>query len=190
MIYTDTFEAIVVIIVCVSIVRMLAQGVFFSFKFNQPFYKGIIPGISSYRLHKTFGASKFHLISSVLRVGGFAMMTAVLVWQYYDSLVQMTHMYGMLLHTYTHPSYDTAWVLLSYAGLFLMIAGWIMRWFPTRQVSQFFGMSGIVNIIGAIEPTLYYLWMTFSKKAVFILNKSTKQMSSEEYQMYCVITEE
>lgn len=190
MIYTNVLEAIIVTIVCVSIVRMITQGIFFFFKFNQPFYKGVIPVVSSYRLHKTFGASKLHLLGSILRFGGFALMLGVLLWQYYDSLVQMTHMYGVLLHNYTPTSYNTAWILLSYAGLFIMVAGWIMRWLPTRRISPFFGMSGFVNVLGTIEPTLYYLWMTFSPKAVFILNKPTKQMSSAEYQMYCVLTEE
>lgn len=190
MIYTDAFQAIVVIAVCLSIIRMLAQGVFFSYKFNQPFYKGIIPWISSYRLNRTFGVSKWYFISSALRVGGCALMICVLVWQYYDSLVQMTHLYGILLHKYTHTNYDTVWICLSYAGLFMTLAGWIIRWLPTKQISRFFGMHGFVNILGTIEPTFYYLWMTFSRKAIFVLNKPTKQMSSEEYQMYCVLTEE
>lgn len=190
MMYTKALEIMLVIITCVSIVRMITQGFFFYSKLNQPFYKGILPFISSYKMHQTFRATQHYLIASLLRICGCALMLFVLIWQYFDSLVQMTHMYGILLHNYTHPNYNAVWIALSYAGAAIMLAGYIMRWFPTKQVSQFFAMSGTVNVLGAIEPTLYYVWMAFSRKAGFILNKPTKQMSSEEYQMYCVLTEE
>lgn len=189
MIYTTVLEAILVVFVCVSVVRLVMQGFFFAVKYNQPFYKGIIPFYSSYQLHKSCGAKKYHILGSALRIAGFALMIGVLLWQYYDSLMQITHMYGVLLHYYEPTDYTVAWNLLSYAGLLFMVAGLITRWFPTRQVSQFFSAKGFVNVLGSIEPALYYLWLTISPKAIYLLNKNPKHMSSEEYQMFCVLSD-
>jgi hypothetical protein len=187
MIYETVLSVILIVAIVVTIVRMVAQGLFWAVKMDRPFLKGAIPIVSSWKLHKEFGASRLHLIGSLLRVIGVALMLGVILAQYYESLVQLTHMYGLYFQTYTPVDHSVMWAMLSYTGVLMIITGYIIRMFSARDVSVVFNKFGFVNVLFALEPTIYYLWMVFDKNAVFLLNKPTKLMSHEEYQLYCAI---
>lgn len=190
MIYENVIDIFTILFIVVGILRLVSQGLFASVKLDYSFIKCAIPGYSSYHLSDSLNTKKFYLFGTALRIGGVMLMAAVLVWQYYMSMVQLTHMYGLLFQTYTPKDYSVLWSILSYTGVLLIVAGCVVRWVQAKRMMPYFSNPGWMNVLFAIEPTLYYVAMTFSKKVLYIMNKNPKYMSSEEYQIYCALLEE
>lgn len=190
MIYTTVLAYIVAIVLCVGVLRMLAQGFFMKRKVGKGFFDGCIPGLSGWKFHKMFSKDREFLIGSAMRIVGFVLMIVTLLWQYYESMVQMTHMYGLIFQNYEPTNYHTLWNVMSFSGILLIVAGMVVRMITYKRISFFFGQTGLINFLGMIEPAFYYIMMGLNKKAIFLLNKPTKQMTREEYQMYCALTED
>ncbi|MBQ8806585.1 MAG: hypothetical protein IJZ68_09105 [Bacteroidaceae bacterium] len=190
MIYEQAFNWLLVILIVGTIVRMCAQGFLYAVKLEQPFWKGCIPFVSAWKLHTKHAVHGLHLWGSVLRIVGFGMVVGVVFGQYYEAMVQMTHMYGLYFQTYEPVDHSTMWTLLSYTGVLMTIAGCVVRFFASQSLSIVFSKYGFLNGVGALVPTLYYLILAVSKTSVYLLKKPTKLMSHEEYQLYCALTEE
>lgn len=190
MTHITLLQCIGVCVFAIGFVRMLTQSFFLSKHLNQSFKTGCIPFVTNIRLYKRFGLSKINIIGMVLRIAGFVLMLGILIAQYYFSLLQMTHMYGLLLRTYTPTDYTVLWNVLSWTGVALIIAGCTCRLLMIKKFSKYFSMTGFVNFLGMVEPGLYFAVMSISRKVNFIMNKSTRQMSQEEYMLYCSLSEE
>jgi hypothetical protein len=189
MIYETVLEFIVITFVVMSILRLVAQGLFSAVKLDESFLPNVIPGLSSYRFFKKHGAKREYILGTILRVGGAILMIAVLFWQYYQNLVQLTHMYGLLFKTYEPVDYSVVWSILSYTGVIMILAGVVLRYFAAQHVAPFFNASKWMSVVCAIEPAFYYVCMAASKKVLYVMMKNPKYMSSEEYQMFCVLSE-
>lgn len=189
MIYETILECIVITFAVMSILRLVAQGLFFTVKMDEPFLPNVIPGVASYRLSAKHGAKREYILGTILRVGGAVLMVAILFWQYYQNLVQLTHMYGLLFQTYEPVDYSVVWSILSYTGVLMILAGMVLRYFAAQHAAPFFNAPKWMSVVCAIEPAFYYVYMAASKKVLYVMLKNPKYMSSEEYQMFCVLSE-
>lgn len=190
-VYLTLLVYIFLLMLIVGCFRMIAQAFFLKKHMKKPIKEGCIPFWTNIKLHNLFGVGKLNYIGLALRVVGVALMIGTLIWQYYESMVQLTHMYGLLLQTYTPTDYSLLWQIMSWGGIILMVAGIGCRLVTIKRIFKYFGVnSKLMQFLGMVEPTLYYVFLSLSHKARFILDKPTKQMSREEYELYCALSEE
>lgn len=189
--YESILLSIVITIVLIGLIRLLTQAWFLKRHLKQPFIKGMIPFVSNILFYKKIRSSKLNCIGMILRIVGFILMIVTLLWQYYYTLIQLTHMYGLIFHTYVPKDFSLVWDIMSWGGIALILAGIACRLIVIKKTTQLFSMNKkLIQFFGMIEPTFCYAVLATSRNALYIMNKPTKQMSQEEYELYCLLFEE
>jgi hypothetical protein len=173
-----------------GIIRLLTQGLLFSRKMGRSFKEGIIPFYTNIQLHNNMGVKNLNITGMAFRIIGFLILAGTVLHQTYHNLVQMTHAYGILLGYYTPVDYSEIWNVLSTIGASCILVGFSLRLFTIRRFNMFFSGDGILSLIGMFAPSVYYMILALSKKYVYLPNKPVDQMSREEYQMYCAMSNE
>lgn len=169
------------------LIRLMARALLFYRKLNMPFWKGATPFLGYLLLGKQT-LSRNHCLSNLLCMGvGLGFLGGVAIWQYYQNMLTLTHAYGIILGNYTVPDYSIPWTVLMTLGAVAILAGMVYRFLILKRIMACFGTSSVLMLIlGMIEPTLFYLALTMSTHN-YLLNKREKDMSREEFMMYCAL---
>ncbi len=180
---------LIIIIVLTTVLRLGMRALFFKHKLQLNWKLAFIPFYSNALMHRAFNEEKRAVIGMVLRWVGGIMLCAVIAWQWYEVQVQLTHFYGLYFGHWQPTDYSTIWDVMTFAGFALWIIGAGIRLFTTKRISVLFGVSRAWNLVGMLLPSIYELYLAYAKKRM-LMHKSPKDMTREEYQMYCAMRDD
>ena len=169
------------------VLRLTSRGLLFKKKLNQSFLQGALPVQGFINLGQTTLSRNLCLSSILCMSVSVALFSGVIIWQYYQNILTLTHAYGIILGNYTAPDYSIPWAILMTLGAVAFIAGLVYRFLILKKTLVCFSSNSVLLLIlGIIEPTLFYLALTMSTHN-YLLNKREKDMSREEFMMYCAL---
>ena len=181
-----TTAILITFILCV-ILRLVSRGCLFKRKLNQSFVQGVLPVQGFINLGQTTLSRNLCLSSILCMSVSAALFGGVIIWQYYQNILTLTHAYGIILGNYTAPDYSIYWTVLMTLGAVAFVAGLVYRFLILKKILVCFSSNSVfLLILGIIEPTLFYLALTMSTHN-YLLNKREKDMTREEFMMYCAM---
>jgi hypothetical protein len=167
--------------------RMSSRVLLFA-KMGWSWKQAIIPVGSHIFMAERIGLKREAFICSVLRIVGLILCAGTLLAQYYLSQYYMTHFYGIMLGNFSVPDYGNLWNILSTIGALVGVFGIAGRLIVCKKLSRLFGCTNkLVNFIGMLFPSIYELYLSLSRKYVWLMQRPTHHMTSEEYAMYCAM---
>ncbi len=181
----------IIIFVIIALFRATSRALLFKNKLQMDWGLGLIPVYSHILMYEKIGERKNATIASLARLLGIGALLFVILHQQYVAEVALTHIYGLILGFYEMPDYDILWNVNSALGALALLCGLIMRLQYTKKMSMLFRASSIgMNFLGMLCPGIYEFILMKSKKYKYLMYRDTKDMSREEYQIYCSLIEE
>ena len=190
-IYLYIFLLFSIASIIVTVFRMTVRALFFKRQIGIPAMKGLIPVYSNQLLYKTINERKTNLVGIILRCTGFFILMLVIILQAHATQVALTHIYGLILGFYEVPDYSTLWNVMTVIGGILLVIGILIRLVMTKRMTKYFGIRHLgIYFMGMLFPGCFELYLAFSRKHKFLLNKNPKEMTRDEYLLYTMIKEE
>lgn len=178
---------VILLLLVISSFRMFSRIMLFR-KIGWSTKKALIPVVSHISISEKLGLKNQAIICSICRIVGVVLVFGTIIVQYYLAQYYMSHFYGIMLGNYTVPDYSAIWNILSTAGALIGALGIAGRLLVCKKFSRLFGCHNkIVDAIGMVFPSIYELYFACSQKYMWLMQRPTHQMTSEEYAMYCAM---
>lgn len=175
------------LVICIVIyaITVIPRCVLIKRKLPLKWYIGLIPIYSHIKIGQMLGQDKLTYAGVALRLVGGGAAISVLAIQYYLTLVTLTHFYGAWLGNYTVSNNETLWMFLSTVSVLVYVVGLGARLLWSKKISSLFAIRDVaLNVCGMVFPCIFELILACSKR-VLVSNKDIKDMTREEYEMYC-----